>query len=55
MAKELTLKDLIDTIHPHPTISEGFVMLAKKMMGNIMLEKLDNQIVKTLLKIERFL
>ena len=55
VAKELTLKDLIDTIHPHPTISEGFVMLAKKMMGDIMLEKLDNPIVKTLLKIERFL
>jgi hypothetical protein len=30
-------------------------MLSKKMMGNIMLEKLDNPIIKTLLKIERFL
>ncbi len=55
VAKQLTLKELIDTIHPHPTISEAFVILAKKIMGDIMLEKLDNKIVQTLLKIERFL
>jgi len=55
VATKLTLKDLIDTIHPHPTISESFVLLAKKMMGEIMLEKLDDPIVKLLLKIERFL
>jgi len=55
IAKKLTLKDLIDSIHPHPTISESFVMLAKKMMGDIMLKKLDNPIVKALLKFERLL
>jgi len=55
IAKKVTLKELIDTIHPHPTISEAFVMLAKKMMGEIMLKKLQNPIVKTLLEIERFL
>jgi len=55
VAQKLTLKELINTIHPHPTISEAFVMLAKKMMGDIMLEKLKNPIVQTLLKIERLL
>jgi len=53
VAQKLTLKELIDTIHPHPTISEAFVMLAKKMMGDIMLEKLKNPIIQTVLKIER--
>jgi len=55
VAQKLTLKELIDTIHPHPTISEAFVMLAKKMMGDIMLEKLSNPFVETLLKIERWI
>jgi dihydrolipoamide dehydrogenase len=55
VAKKLTLKDLIDSIHPHPTISESFVMLAKKMMGDIMLKKLDKPIVKALLKFERLI
>jgi len=55
VAKELTLKDLIDTIHPHPTIGESYVMLAKKMMGEIMLKKLDNSVAQMLLKFERLL
>ncbi len=55
VGKEMKLKELIDTIHPHPTISESFVMLAKKMMGEIMLEKLKNPVVKTLLKLERWI
>lgn len=55
VAQKMTLKELIDTIHPHPTISEAFVMLAKKIMGEIMMKKLSKPIVQTLLKIERFL
>jgi len=55
VAQKMTLKELIDTIHPHPTMSEAFVMLAKKMMGEIMMKKLSNPVVQTLLKIERFL
>lgn len=55
VAQKLRLKELIDTIHPHPTTSEAFVMLAKKMMGNIMLEKLSNPVVQTLLKIQRWI
>jgi dihydrolipoamide dehydrogenase len=55
VAQKMTLKELIDTIHPHPTISESFVMLAKKMMGEIMLKKLDNPALQTLLKIERWI
>lgn len=55
VAQKMTLKELIDTIHPHPTISESFVMLAKKMMGDIMMKKLSNPFIQTLLKIERFL
>jgi len=55
VANRLTLKDIIRSIHPHPTISESFVMLAKKMMGGIMLQKLENPIVKKLLEIERWL
>jgi len=55
VAQKLTLKELIDTIHPHPTISEAFVMLAKKMMGDIMLDKLSNPFIQTLLKVERWI
>jgi len=55
VANKLKLKDIIDSIHPHPTISESYVMLAKKMMGEIMLEKLEKPIVKSLLSIERWL
>jgi len=55
VAQKMTLKELIDTIHPHPTMSEAFVMLAKNMMGEIMMKKLSNPVVQTLLKIERFL
>jgi len=55
VANELSLSDLISTIHPHPTLSESFTVLAKMMMGKIMQEKLQKPFVKTLLKIERFL
>ena len=55
VSKHLTLSDLVDTIHPHPTLSESFSNLAKQMMGGIMQEKLKNPLVKTLLTIERFL
>jgi hypothetical protein len=36
-------------------MSEAFVMLSKKMMGDIMLEKLDDKVVQMFLKVERFL
>lgn len=55
VANKLTLKNIIDSIHPHPTSSEAFVMLAKQMMGVIMLETLKKPLVKTLLSIERWL
>ncbi|MDF1877614.1 NAD(P)/FAD-dependent oxidoreductase [Sulfurimonas sp. SAG-AH-194-L11] len=55
VANRLTLSNLISTIHPHPTLSESFSVLAKMMMGKIMQEKLKNPLVKTLLEIERFL
>jgi len=55
VANKLTLKDIISSIHPHPTISEAFVMLAKKMMGDIMLNKLQNPAIKTLIDIQRWL
>ena len=55
VSKGLTLSDVISTIHPHPTFSESFGFLAKQMMGQIMLEKLKNPVVKSLLEIERFL
>lgn len=51
----LKLKDLINSIHPHPTIGESYVMLAKKMMGDIMMKKLQKPAVKVLLNIERWL
>ena len=55
VANKLTLKDIISSIHPHPTISESYVMLSKKMMSAIMAEKLQNPVVKTLLNIQRWL
>jgi len=55
VSAKLTLKDMINSIHPHPTISEAFVALAKQMMGDIMLKKLSNPILQTLLKIEKAL
>ena len=55
VANRLTLNDLISTIHPHPTLSESFSVLAKQMMGAIMLERLKKPLIKGLLEIERFL
>ncbi len=55
VANNLKLSDLISTIHPHPTLSESFSVLAKMMMGKIMQEKLQKPLVKVLLEIERFL
>jgi len=55
ISNHLTLKDIIGSIHPHPTISEAYVILAKQMMGKIMQEKLNKPAVKALLNIERWL
>ncbi len=55
VAQQLTLKDLVNTIHPHPTISESFTVLAKTMLGEIMLKKLENPVIRKLIEIERFL
>ena len=55
VARKLTLKNLIDTIHPHPTMSEAFVMLAKQMMGAIMLKKINTPMMQSLLKLERLI
>jgi dihydrolipoamide dehydrogenase len=55
ISKGVTLKELTDMIHPHPTYSEAFTVLAKQMMGKIMIEKMSNPLAKTLLKIERAL
>ena len=55
VANKLTLKDIIDSIHPHPTISESFVLLAKQMMGQVMAKKLQKPIAQALLQIERWL
>lgn len=55
VANEITLSNLISTIHPHPTFSESFTFLAKQMMAEIMVEKLKTPIAKSLLAVERFL
>ena len=55
VANGMTLKDIISSIHPHPTISEAYVMLAKQMMGALMLELLKKPIVQNILKIERWI
>jgi len=55
VAKQMNLRELIDTIHPHPTLSEAFVMLAKQMMGKIMLQKLQNPFMQSLLRLERLI
>jgi len=55
VANSLKLKDIIDSIHPHPTNSEAFIMLAKQMMGNIMMDKLKKPFLRTALKVERWL
>ncbi len=55
VGRRLTLKEVIDTIHPHPTLSEAFVSLAKKIKGDIMLEKMQNPVIQALLKCERLI
>ncbi len=55
VANGMTLKDVISSIHPHPTISEAYVMLAKQMMGAMMLEMLKKPVVQNILKIERWI
>jgi len=46
ITKNYTLKDLVDVIHPHPTLSESFGFLAKQMMGEIMIERMKNPLFK---------
>lgn len=55
VANKMTLKDIISSIHPHPTISESYVMLAKKMMATIMKDKLQDPLFKTLINIQRWI
>ncbi len=42
VSQKITLGNLIDTIHPHPTLSESYTFLAKSMMGHVMHKKMDN-------------
>jgi len=46
VSKEVTLLDLVNSIHPHPTLSESFVFLAKDMMWNIMKKRMKNPLFK---------
>ena len=55
VGNKLKLKDIINSIHPHPTISESFIMLAKQMMGEIMIDKLQSPVLKTLVDIQRWI
>ena len=55
VGRKLTLKEIIDTIHPHPTMAESFVALAKQMMGEIMIKKLKNPVIEALIKLERLI
>ena len=33
VANKLTIKDVTQTIHPHPTMTEAFGILAQKMLS----------------------
>ncbi len=55
VANKLTLVDLINSIHPHPTLSESFVFLAKQMMGNVMKERMKNPLFKVALFIKKWI
>jgi len=46
ISKRVTLKELVSIIQPHPTLSESFTLLAKKMMGKIIQEKMKNPMFK---------
>ena len=46
VANKINLKDLVSTIHPHPTLSESFTVLAKMMMGDIIKERMKNPMFK---------
>lgn len=46
VANKLTIKNLVDTIHPHPTLSESFTFLAKLMMAEIMTERMRSPLFK---------
>jgi len=55
ITNKLKLKDLVNTIHPHPTLSESFTFLAKEMMGKIMLERMKNPLFKVGFLIKKLL
>jgi len=55
ITNKLTLKDLVNTIHPHPTLSESFTFLAKNMMSKIMLERMKNPMFKAGFFIKKWL
>jgi len=46
VSNKLTLLDLVNTIHSHPTYTESFGFLAKQMMGKIMQERMKNPMFK---------
>ncbi len=55
VANKLTLFDLANSIHPHPTLSESFAFLAKQMLGEIIKKRMRNPLFKLIFFIKRWL
>ena len=55
VANKLTLLDLINSIHPHPTLSESFAFLAKQMMGNVMKKRMQNPLFKVVFFLKKWI
>jgi len=55
ISKEVTLKELVSVIHPHPTLSESFTFLAKTMMGKIIQEQMKSPMFKIGFFIKKYL
>jgi len=55
ISKRVTLKKLVSVIHPHPTLSESFTFLAKKMMGKIIQEKMKSPMFKIGFFVKKYL
>ncbi len=55
VANKLTLIDLVNSIHPHPTLSESFAFLAKQMMSKIMKERMKNPLFKLVFSIKKWI
>ncbi len=55
VSNKLTLENLVNTIQPHPTLSESFTFLAKSMMGDIIKKRTNSPLFRIGIFLKRWI